>query len=203
MSRSPVPRVGSASDTAGPDAGEAPESGYGAPPRQLPRLQASERATYIVTSGGHSISSKSGVVHSARSSTCSPPSCELPRRMGVGKAGPAYSTGRAKTNRESPAPAPSSPGRNPSTQPPHPVGTAMNCRPSTVYVLGLLWCPLPHWNSHSFSPVSASRATNSPVGVPWNTSPPAVVRVDAHIGYSLRQRHFSSPETGSMAATYP
>src|SRR5690606_7731257 len=112
-------------------------------------------------------------------------------------------SGRANTNSASPLLPPSSPGRKPSSQPPHPVGTAMYCRPSTSYGVGLLWCPLPHWNDHSFSPVSASRATNSPVGVPWKTRPPAVVRVEAHIGYSLRHRHFSSPVSGSMAATKP
>ena len=85
------------------------------------------------------------------------------------------------------------PGRNPSAHPPQPTGTATYCLPSTVYVDGLLWWPLPHWNCHSCSPVRASSALNSPEGSPANTRSPPVASVDAHIGSSLRQRHFSSP----------
>ena len=62
-----------------------------------------------------------------------------------------------------------------------------------MYVVGLLWWPLPHWNCHSSSPVRASSALNSPDGSPANTRSPAVASTDAHIGSSLRQRHFSSP----------
>src|SRR3954470_16131387 len=94
---------------------------------------------------------------------------------------------------ELPCPAPSIPGRNPSVHAPHPVGTAMYCRPSTLYVDGLLWWPLPHWNCHNGSPLSASNAWNSPVGSPANISPPPVASTDEHIGTSLRQRQRSSP----------
>src|SRR4051794_28027864 len=203
MTRSPLPRVGPASDTAaGRRRGAGTTFRRPSPFTFLGFRPQSVRCTSSPRVGTRSLRSPvSSTWHEAPLAHL-PPAIFHGAWVSVGLV-PAYSTGRAKTNSESPAPAPSNPGRNPSTQPPHPVGTAMYCRPSTMYVLGLLWCPLPHWNSHSFSPVSASRATNSPVGVPWNTSPPAVVRVDAHIGYSLRQRHFSSPETGSMAATYP
>src|SRR3954466_3659342 len=76
-------------------------------------------------------------------------------------------------------------------------------RPSTLYVDGLVWCPLPHWNCHSSSPVSASSALYSPVGSPPNTRPPPVVSTDAHIGMSLRQRQRSSPVRGSKALMDP
>ena len=68
---------------------------------------------------------------------------------------------------------------------------------------GLLWWPLPHWNCHSWSPLSASSALNSPVGSPPNTRPPPVVSSDAHIGMSLRQRQRSSPVRGSKALIEP
>src|SRR5436189_1623958 len=41
-------------------------------------------------------------------------------------------SGNAKANSAAPPAAPSIPGRNPSVQAPHPVGTAMYCLPSTV-----------------------------------------------------------------------
>ena len=41
-------------------------------------------------------------------------------------------SGSAKANSALPWPAPSIPGRNPSVHAPHPVGTAMYCRPSTL-----------------------------------------------------------------------
>src|SRR3954468_7369502 len=104
---------------------------------------------------------------------------------------------------ELPWPAPSIPGRNPSVQAPHPVGTAMYCRPSMLYVDGLLWWPLPHWNFHSSSPLLASSALNSPVGSPAKTRPPPVVSTDEHIGMSLAQRHFSLPVRGSKALIDP
>src|SRR3954466_8171825 len=113
------------------------------------------------------------------------------------------SSGSAKTNSELPWPAPSIPGRNPSVHAPQPVGTAMYWRPSTLYVDGLLWWPLPHWNCHSRSPLLASSALNSPVGSPANTRSPAVVSTEEHIGTSLRQRHLSSPVRGSKALTEP
>ena len=93
------------------------------------------------------------------------------------------------------------PGRKPSVHAPQPVGTAMYCRPSTLYVHGLLWWPLPHWNCHSGSPLSASSALNSPVGSPPNTRSPPVVSSDAHIGMSLVQRQRSWPVRGSKALT--
>lgn len=74
----------------------------------------------------------------------------------------------------------------PSSQPPQPTGTEMYCLPSRDQVDGLLWCPLPHWKLQSFSPVSACSAMNSPVGVPANTTLPAVLRVEAAIGMSSR-----------------
>src|SRR3954466_8842125 len=76
-------------------------------------------------------------------------------------------------------------------------------RPSTLYVDGLLWWPLPHWKCHSSSPVSASSARYSPVGSPPNTKPPPVVSSDGHIGMSLRQRQRSSPVRGSKALIEP
>src|SRR3954467_11162495 len=112
-------------------------------------------------------------------------------------------SGRAKANSALPWPAPSIPGRNPSVHAPQPVGTAMYWRPSTLYVDGLLWWPLPHWNCHSRSPVLASRALNSPVGSPANTRSPAVASTDEHIGMSLAQRHFSAPVLGSNALMDP
>src|SRR5581483_10276178 len=45
---------------------------------------------------------------------------------------PSSYSGSAKANRAAPCGAPSIPGTNPSTQPPHPLGTAMNCRPPTL-----------------------------------------------------------------------
>src|SRR3954453_16951678 len=95
------------------------------------------------------------------------------------------------------------PGRNPSVQPPQPVGTAMHCRPSMLNEHGLEWWPLPHWKCHSSSPDSASSALNSPVGSPPKTRSPPVASSDAHIGMSLRQRQRSSPLRGSKALIEP
>src|SRR5918995_3394882 len=79
----------------------------------------------------------------------------------------------------------------------------MYCRPSMLKEHGLLGWPLPHWNCHSNSPLSASSALNSPVGSPPNTSPPPVASSDEHIGMSLAQRHLSSPVRGSKALMDP
>src|SRR3954464_4916345 len=94
-------------------------------------------------------------------------------------------------------------GRKPSAQPPHPLAATMYCLPSTLYVDGLEWWPLPPWNCHRWSPVSASRALNSPVGSPPNTSPPAVASSDAHIGRSRFQRHPPPAGRGPSALIEP
>src|SRR5204862_458353 len=51
---------------------------------------------------------------------------------GAIRAGMGVLSGSAKTISELPWRAPSIPGKNPSVQAPHPVGTAMYCRPSTL-----------------------------------------------------------------------
>src|SRR5205085_7874854 len=106
-------------------------------------------------------------------------------------------SGSANANSASPCAEPSIMGRKPSAQPPQPLAATTYCLPSTLYVDGLEWWPLPHWNFHRWSPVSASSALNSPVGSPPNTSPPPVASRDAHIGMSRFQRHFSAPVRGS------
>src|SRR5215218_11441554 len=108
-----------------------------------------------------------------------------------------YYSGSAKANSALPWDDPSILGRNPSAQPPQPDGATMYCRPSTLYVDGLLWWPLPHWNCHSSSPLLASHALNSPVGSPPNTRSPPVVSSDEHMHRSLVQRHRSWPVRGS------
>ena len=62
----------------------------------------------------------------------------------------------------------------------------------------------PVWNSHSVSPVSSSRATNSPVIRPVNSSPPPVASTPAELGKSrIGISHFFSPVSGSTATTCP
>src|SRR5919109_2389512 len=112
-------------------------------------------------------------------------------------------SGSANANSALPCADPSILGRNPSAQPPHPLGATMYCLPSTLYVEGLEWWPLPVWNIHRWSPVSASSALNSPVGSPPNTRPPAVVSSDEHIGRSRFQSQRSAPVRGSKALTEP
>src|SRR5215218_5825591 len=126
--------------------------------------------------------------------------CDLPRPGGRGRSPltvfSPYS-GSANANSALPWDDPSILGRNPSAQPPQPLGATMYCRPSMLYVDGLLWWPLPHWNCHSSSPLLASHALNSPVGSPPNTRSPPVVSSDEHMHRSLVQRHRSWPVRGS------
>src|SRR5829696_3903020 len=126
-----------------------------------------------------------------------------PPRSSRGGDGKRQSSGSAKANIALPWPAPSIPGRKPSVQAPQPVGTTTYCRPSTLYVDGLLWWPLPHWNCQSSSPLRASSALNSPVGSPPNTRSPPVASTEPHIGMSLAQRHVSFPVRGSKALIDP
>src|SRR5712672_1772834 len=131
--------------------------------------------------------------------------CDLPQPAGRGRSqsGCDCYSGSANAKSALPCRDPSIAGRNPSAQPPNPVGTATYCRPSTLYVLGLLWWPLPHWNFHNRSPVSALRALNLPEGSPANTRLPCVASTEAHIGCSLRQRQVSWPVLGSNALIDP
>src|SRR5258705_12023221 len=62
----------------------------------------------------------------------------------------------------------------------------------------------PLLNCHSVFPVSASSATNSPVIVPVNTSPPSVTSVPAELGRSVSgTSHFFSPVSGLIATKWP
>ena len=62
----------------------------------------------------------------------------------------------------------------------------------------------PVWNSQRVSPVSSSSATNSPVILPVNSSPPPVASTPAELGKScIGTSHFFSPVRGSMATTCP
>jgi len=79
----------------------------------------------------------------------------------------------------------------------------MYCLPSMLYVEGLEWWPLPHWNCHSRSPVSAFHALNSPVGSPPSTRFPPVASSDEHMQVSFVQRQRSCAVRGSYALTYP
>src|SRR4051812_10461369 len=100
-------------------------------------------------------------------------------------------SGRAKANSALPWEDPSILGRKPSAQPPQPVGTRMYWRPSTLYEDGLLWWPVPHWNSNSLSPLLASQALNSPVGSPPKTTSPPVASSDEHMHIWAVQRQRS------------
>ena len=64
-------------------------------------------------------------------------------------------SGTANANTATPVGGPGILGKNPSVQAPYPTGTAMNCRPSTVYVLGFEWWPLPQVYCQSSSPLLA------------------------------------------------
>src|ERR1700748_2409524 len=64
---------------------------------------------------------------------------------------------RTRTTR-SPARTRASLGGTRPPHPPQPLGATMYCLPSTLYVDGLEWWPLPHWNDHRWSPLSASSA---------------------------------------------
>src|SRR5215218_10539633 len=112
-------------------------------------------------------------------------------------------SGSAKANSALPCDDPSILGRNPSAQPPQPLGATTYCRPSMLYVDGLLWWPLPHWNCHSSSPLLASQALNSPVGSPPNTRSPPVASSDEHMHSWPVQRQRSWAVRGSYALTYP
>src|SRR5687767_11624908 len=64
--------------------------------------------------------------------------------------------------------------------------------------------PEPVWNCHSFLPVSASKAMNSPVAAPVNTSPPPVDSVPAMLGTPGQAYcHFALPVIGSSADRKP
>ena len=56
------------------------------------------------------------------------------------------------------------------------------CLPLCSQVTGRPMIPEPVWNCHSFLPVLASTAMNSPVAAPVNTRPPAVDSVPAMLG---------------------
>src|ERR1700682_4827129 len=126
-------------------------------------------ATYAVTSADTRSSANVGDSHFCRvlSAIFFSMVFSLPLGFLDGLADGTQSAGQNASN-ALPWPAPSIPGMMPSSQPPQPTGTTTYCLPSTLYVEGLLWWPLPHWNSHSFSPVRALSATNSPVGGPAN-----------------------------------
>ena len=56
---------------------------------------------------------------------------------------------------------------------------------------------MPVLNCHSVLPVSSSSATNSPVSLPVNTSPPPVASMPAELGRSVSgTSHFFSPVSG-------
>src|ERR1700674_4658002 len=63
--------------------------------------------------------------------------------------------------------------------------------------------PEPVWNCHNFLPVSASKASNSPVNCPENTTPPPVDNTPEKRGMSLGASHLDFPVNGSMALRYP
>src|SRR6188472_4494153 len=106
-------------------------------------------------------------------------------------------SGSANANSALPWEDPSILGRNPSAQPPQPLGATMYCLPSMLYDEGLLWWPLPHENCHSSSPLLASHALNSPVGSPPKTRSPPVASSDEHMHIWAVQRHRSWPVRGS------
>ncbi|MEY9386809.1 hypothetical protein ABIF93_005066 [Bradyrhizobium japonicum] len=75
----------------------------------------------------------------------------------------------------------------------------MYCTPSCCQVTGCPSMPEPVWNCQSFLPVSASKASNSPVSAPENTTPPAVDSTPEKRGMSLGASHFALPVMGSIA----
>src|SRR5215469_12562378 len=84
-----------------------------------------------------------------------------------------------------------------------PLDTAMYWTPSCSQVIGWPSMPDPVWNDHSFLPVSASKASNSPVSWPLNTTPPPVDSTPEKRGRSLGCSHFALPVMGSIAFRYP
>src|SRR4029434_9572460 len=71
--------------------------------------------------------------------------------------------------------------------------------PSCCQVTGCPSMPEPVWKLHSFFPSLASKASNSPVNWPENTTPPAVDSTPEKRGMSLGTSHFAFPVMGSMA----
>src|SRR6185369_4567692 len=100
------------------------------------------------------------------------------------------------------APRRSSPEKSEYT-PPIPLVTATYCTPSCCHVTGWPSMPEPVLNCHSFLPVFASNASNSPVSCPANTTPPAVESTPEKRGMSLAASHFALPVIGSIAFRWP
>lgn len=98
-----------------------------------------------------------------------------------GRFGGRTQSGRAKAINALPWPALSIPGMMPSSQPP--ADRHDDVLLAALFVRrGAAAVAATTLELHSFSPVLALSATNSPVGVPANTRSPAVVSTDAAIG---------------------
>src|SRR5688500_5095991 len=66
--------------------------------------------------------------------------------------------------------------------PPEPTMIATYCLPPISYAMGAAITPVCTFVDHSVAPVRSSSAVNSPMPVPWNTSPPAVDRAPPFAG---------------------